>query len=567
MLRCLIGCLTGILLACCSEAHAAEKPIATFAVLSNPYITTLPPAQIKDERGVTRDFLASTGPASLKKAVTLVNQIKPDALIVLGSITWTGSQADFRAAASMLSKVNVPYFLTPGHRDRLPGNLNNFQKYFSRQNASHSLKSVNGVQLVFADDLHGFPDQASRRMNEQLSAIKSPRAVLLFGGMESEFSRSKLTESHPRFWKLIEQYKIAAEFEPTRYSHRLGYPQTLPKWHVGSTAWSSRGAVTVARVFSRRIEITQVTDPTQQAFTLTIPNPVNAPRMKPAKDDPYGCPSYSLDLASRPDFTFALVSDPQFDRKRGRETLIKKSQAAIRELNRLSPKMVFVSGDLVNNNLPEEWKLFQQEFSKLKSRYYVAPGNHDVLFNYNFVEASYSRAPKQKPEYAKLVKAAVIQAAREGFTGPTALYEKFTKSKPRQLVEYKDCAFIIVSYLTQRIETADLKFLRDQLKKTSSKKHVFVIAHYPTLPAFGNNVQPKLGGTEALSLLREHKVIGNLFGHRHRNGFRMHEGTAHVLSDNMRTIHLFHVFPDRIVIGRKQVGVPLYEKITLPAVR
>jgi len=70
-----------------------------------------------------------------------------------------------------------------------------------------------------------------------------------------------------------------------------------------------------------------------------------------------------------------------------------------------------------------------------------------------------------------------------------------------------------------------------------------------------------------LAMLREYKVIGNLFGHRHRNGFRKHERTAHVLTDNMRTIHLFHVFPDRVVVGRKRVGVPLYEKLTLFAER
>ncbi|MGZ0169193.1 MAG: hypothetical protein ACKVHE_06535 [Planctomycetales bacterium] len=70
-----------------------------------------------------------------------------------------------------------------------------------------------------------------------------------------------------------------------------------------------------------------------------------------------------------------------------------------------------------------------------------------------------------------------------------------------------------------------------------------------------------------MSLLHEHRVTGYLFGHRHRNGFRMHERTTHVLSDNCGSIHLLHVFPDRVVVGRKRVGTPLYEKLTIPSPR
>jgi hypothetical protein len=68
-------------------------------------------------------------------------------------------------------------------------------------------------------------------------------------------------------------------------------------------------------------------------------------------------------------------------------------------------------------------------------------------------------------------------------------------------------------------------------------------------------------------LLHQHRVTGFLFGHRHRNGFEMHERTAHVLSDNMGSIHLFHIFSDHIVIGRKRVNAPLYETLTIPSSR
>ncbi|MGZ0169192.1 MAG: metallophosphoesterase family protein [Planctomycetales bacterium] len=174
----------------------------------------------------------------------------------------------------------------------------------------------------------------------------------------------------------------------------------------------------------------QVSDPEETAFSLTIPNPVTSPRMLPVKDDPYGCPSLSEDLKHKPDFTFALISDPQFDRETSRGTLIKKAENTIRDLNRLNPALVLVAGDLVNNNLPEEWKMFNEIFAELKSPKHVVPGNYDVLFNYDFIEDSYSTAPEKKPEYAKIVKQALVDAAKEGFTGPTALYEKYTGAKP-----------------------------------------------------------------------------------------------------------------------------------------
>ena len=112
-----------------------------------------------------------------------------------------------------------------------------------------------------------------------------------------------------------------------------------------------------------------------------------------------------------------------------------------------------------------------------------------------------------------------------------------------------------------------MKFLRKALENTKNKRHVFVVAHYPSIPDFGYSLQPQLGGDEVLSLLHQYRVTGYLFGHRHFNGFRMHDRTAHVLSDNMLSIHIFHVFPDQITIGRKHIGYPLYERLTIPSTR
>lgn len=546
---------------------AAEEPIAEIAVISNPYITTLSADEIRDENGSLRDFLAKTAPDGMEKTVALVNSIQPDALVVLGSLTWSGTDSDFAAIAEYLDRVNVPKFIVPGHRDRLSGSLDGYQRAFGSHDARDSVKSVNGVKLAFTSDLHADPDASVGRLDTQLSAGEPGKAVLLFADHDRTMGRSRLTPSFEPFYSLVEQHHVSVRISPTRYGHRLGYEKTLPLWTVGSTGWSTRGAVTLVRVFADRIEMAEVSAPAQQGFTLTIPNPVKSPRMPAAEDDPFGSPSYSEDLSLEPDFTFALVSDPQFDRERNRDYLIQKAEAAIRDLNRLNPAMVVVAGDLVNNNLPEEWQIFNRVFGELKPARHVVPGNHDVLFNYDFVEASYSSAAERNPEYAEIVRKALIEAKKEGFTGPAALYEKYTGTPARQLIEYGNCALITVPFLTTRADADQISFLQQQLRETRNRDHVFVVAHYPSLPAFGNNLQPQLGGTEVLSLLSEFQVTGYLFGHRHRNGFRMHERTAHVLTDNMSTIHLLHVFEDRIVLGRKTVGVPLYEKMTIPSLR
>ena len=562
--------LVGIILPAWSIAQESEpeKPLATLAVISNPYISTLPPDQIKDETGTNRGFLAKSSPAALEKAVAIVNQLQPDALIVIGSLTWSGSKADFDKANSYLEKLTVPNLIVPGPRDDLGDQIPSWRKQLGDSDATDSIREVAGVRLIFSSKLHSNPVQAASEISAKLESASSHHpATLLIDTHATRFTMTKLNPAPSAFWDLIDQQKIATLIEPTRYGYQHSLTNNLPRWKVGSTGWSSRGAITRIRVFSDRIELGQFSDPERLAFSLTIPNPVTAPRLALVEDDPHACLSYTAELAKKPDYTVALISDPQFDRESNRQTLIDKAKAGVADLNRLNPDLVFITGDLVNNNLPEEWELFNSIFAELKPPRHVVPGNHDVLFNYNFVEASYSSAPTKKPEYAEIVKKALAEAEKEGFTGPTALYEKYTGSPPRQLIEFKDSAFITVPFLTMRADPEQVEYLRTQLERAKDKRHLFVAAHYPCLPFFGNNVLPDRGGREVLSLLKEHKVTGFLFGHRHRNGFAMFDNTAHILTDNMSSIHLLHVHPDHIIVGRKRIGGALYETLTIPSPR
>jgi 3',5'-cyclic AMP phosphodiesterase CpdA len=545
-------------------SSAEDEPIATFAVISNPYITTLPPDEIIDENGRVRDFLAKTTGPALEKTVSIVNQLKPDALIILGSATWSGSQADFTVFKGYLDRVEVPALVVPASRDALSADSAGWRKELGEMDATDSVRQIAGVSLIFSSDLHTAPDDACARIAAQSAAAgeTGAKAALLFCA-HPPVGRSLRKPDHAAFWPLVEKLQIAAEFESVRYGYNLSLTNSLPGYKVGSTGWSTRGAITRIRVFEERIEISQFSDPEKMTFSLTIPNPVAAPRLTAAEADPSGCLTYTAELAKKPDFTVALISDPQFDRERSRQTLINLAEAGIADLNRLKPDLVFITGDLVNNNLPEEWDLFNSIFAKLESKRVDLPGNHDVLFNYDFVEASYSKAPTDKPEYKKLVDQALVEAKKEGFEGPTALFEKYTGSPPRQRVEIGDSAFITIPFLTTRADAEQVEYLRKELEACADKRFVFVAAHYPALPVFGNNLLPNAGGSEVLSMLIEHKVAGFLFGHRHRNGFAMFESTAHILTDNMSSIHLLHVHDDHIVLGRKRIGASLYETLTI----
>jgi hypothetical protein len=227
--RCRIVFL-GVVFMATGLSRAADKPLARIAVISNPYITTLPAAEIKDEFGGLRDFLAKTGPDSMKKTVSLVNALKPDAFVVLGSLTWSGSDDDFAVFAEYFDQIDVPKFTVPGHRDRLSGSLAAYQRAFGKYDARDRVQTVNGVHLSFTSDLHADPDAATNRLDDQLAKAGDAEAVVLFDEVNRTMGRSNLTPTHEKFWDLIERHNVSAKLSPTRYGHALGYVNTLPTW-------------------------------------------------------------------------------------------------------------------------------------------------------------------------------------------------------------------------------------------------------------------------------------------------------------------------------------------------
>ena len=93
---------------------SAEEPICRIAAVSNPYITTLSAKELGE-----RSWIEQIAPAGLERSIALANAVKPDAMVVLGSLTWTGSDDDFERVKKFLSRVEAPLYIVPGVKDLL----------------------------------------------------------------------------------------------------------------------------------------------------------------------------------------------------------------------------------------------------------------------------------------------------------------------------------------------------------------------------------------------------------------------------------------------------------------
>jgi hypothetical protein len=405
--------------------------------------------------------------------------------------------------------------------------------------------------------------------------------VLLFGGADI---RPPTAPNAPplqaEYWKLINDFHVAARFTGG-HAHSVRMSDRLPVWSIPSSGWSysPKWSIALISVYEKKIELDLVREPGQPLQRLVVPNPVKAPRFVSVADDPFGAPTFSEDLKLKPDLTFVQLSDSQFDdgsvpRYGARYAMDEKmNELAVGQVNRFKPALAFMTGDLTNKNTKTEWETFNRIYSKLKMPFYPVPGNHDTL---------YERAKLSRDDFGDLFDSGVKnwQLADQLFGGKatdrTALYRHFTKREPYYTVEKNGCAFICLYTGVASVDEKQMAWFRQELERTKLAKHVFVLGHYPVLSAFGGNVQgPE--AEEILMLLRKYRVAAYLAGHRHRYGYKIHDGTAHVLCDDLCwgeycAYQVYHVFDDRIVacwkpIFRADGNRPLYERVVLPEPR
>ncbi len=93
---------------------------------------------------------------------------------------------------------------------------------------------------------------------------------------------------------------------------------------------------------------------------------------------------FPLLVSGQDPFYFVQLTDPQFGMFEGNKEFVKETalmEKAVGAINKLSPRFVVVTGDLVNDgNNPEQIKEFKRICSLIRKDIpvYLTPGNHDV---------------------------------------------------------------------------------------------------------------------------------------------------------------------------------------------
>lgn len=565
---------------------AAEEPVCRIAALAYPYVTALPAEQIKDIRGgKPRPFIKANSAAAMNTFVESVNRLKPDAILLVGSLTWTGSDADIAELKTHLDKLTVPVHLLPSETDLANDGLARFRAQLPKcQIYTRGTADIRGVRLV----LNGGPVQAQPVKEaldwfvESTAGAKGAKAVIQVGGPVQPWPIPAVPSDAQRYWSAVEEGKVALRLTGA-HAHLLGYENTLPTYQLPSPSWQARVcALVTISVFPERIELAM--HPVEADLPLqriAIPNPVKSTRWPTAEADPFGSPTYSRDAALKPELTFVHLSDSQFDDQKvprigARYALAEPvNGAAVAEVNKFKPAFALMTGDLVNKDTPAEWATFNRIYGQLTTPLYALPGNHDRVGKREDAEKA---GDLRETSLASIAHAEEI--AKEGFTGPLALFQKYTRKyasggKTYYAFEKNGSVFICLDTSTAALDKAQLQWLEGELERARAAKHLFVVGHHPLLVAFGNNVGD--GRDEALALLKKHRVTAYLFGHRHGYGYRMQDGVAHVLCDCLCwgetcTYLIGHVFPDRVVFCWKPVGktpgrYPLYEQFEIPELR
>ncbi|MBM83692.1 MAG: hypothetical protein CMJ78_24295 [Planctomycetaceae bacterium] len=563
------------------SAADEEEPICRIAAVSNLYLTSLS----KEELGPSRSFLLSTAPAGIERSVNVVNSLEPDALVVIGSLTWAGKKEGFEKAKSYLDRVKAPIYVAPGVNDRKGDGPQSVASLFQKNLVTDGFVNVKGVHLQFStllDTSSSAYQKAVDSMSKGLKQASGAKAVLLFEGPEMRAITDPKAASplQKKYWQLIDDHSVAARLT-AGHGHTVRYMDRLPIWSIPSSGWSysPKFSVALITVYKSRVELTLVYGDDNPLQSITIPNPVAAERFPKAADDPVGIPTFSQDLKTKPELTFVQISDSQFDddtlprysaRYRYDEVM---NKLAVQQVNRLNPPMVFMTGDLTNKNTEAEWTTFRQIYGQLKAPLYTMPGNHDTL---------YDRSKLNKETLGDLLEpgkknwALADRLAGKAEADRTALYQHFVGRKPYYSVEKNGSVFLCLNTGVASVDAEQMKWLKAELERTKNAKHVFVLGHYPVLPAFGNSIQGH-EAQEILLLLRKYRVAAYLSGHRHRYDYRMNDGVMHVLCDCLcwgeyRSFQIYHVHADRIVacwkpIFRADGNRPLYERVEFPEPR
>ncbi len=102
-------------------------------------------------------------PKLLETFVNQVNKLEPDALFILGDITWTGSDKDWNLIGPILSKLKAPYHLIPGNHD-LRMNKDSPQLWLEKVGYFHTSIVIGDYKFIL---LNTTPESGKYRFDEE----------------------------------------------------------------------------------------------------------------------------------------------------------------------------------------------------------------------------------------------------------------------------------------------------------------------------------------------------------------------------------------------------------------
>ncbi|HNQ35024.1 MAG TPA: metallophosphoesterase [bacterium] len=566
--------LLAVLLWC--RPLAAEEPLFRFCQISSPTIAAAPADLAGDRSHYGRNV------EMLKQRVGVVNGLKPAFLLVDGTVTAVGSAADYRLLAGILGEVKAPVYLGKGddrgRAGRIPDPARvappaDFEKEKIFDYRPFFSTDLKGIHLAFIMEGYGTPAAAEFLESDLAAAEKrGARGLIVLLNTTEVYSFVAWWQSRGKV-PVFPDEKLAALFKKYQVSLVVlpGVPgQTqFPFLRAGDTYYvSGQGLAIDTRfypsqgliyeVYPDRTLVRTIPLDGQPSLELTAWNG-RAPGGRAARDryldNPYGCESYAEDLAAKPLLTFVQISDTQHSPKRWdsyrRRVDVLAYEAAVEDINRLRPAFVINSGDLVDYSTPEAYAEYQRVSNLLAVPLYETPGNHD----------------RYLPEG---------QAWPEGTTLEAKLAQYLKHTRPNGLdyaFEKNGVRFISVNSTEDRVN--DLEFLKKALEESGKSRYLFVYTHFPFSEVFGNGVA---NADEAAPLLAKYQPTALLGGHRHRFAWRVIDGIPNFLADGIawgsgmaradlvggRVISVYHLYPDRLVVGMKPLYSSIYARITVP---
>lgn len=231
------------------------------------------------------------------------------------------------------------------------------------------------------------------------------------------------------------------------------------------------------------------------------------------------------------------VTDPQFGMYNENKSFEKETELfekAVREINRLNPDFVVITGDLVNdkNNRSQV-----EEFKRIKSQIkpeipvYLSPGNHDIG-----MPATQDDIAKYNSDYG---------SDRFSFRHKKSLFIGINS--------------VIIKGDTPESEKKQFEWLKKELSKGKKAEHIILFTHYPF---FINSADEKESYSNIsikkrevyISLFNEQKVGAVFAGHLHNNGNAL-TGTMEMITTSSvgkplgkapSGMRVIKIYPDRI---------------------